>query len=92
MDRPITRHELAAALITVLRRHGIANAQAAIEVLGPPHYTVRLFGVILSDDVKPVLTQQLARTTGRLHPTVGDMWILTEDESAALLQTLRNDA
>ena len=76
-----TRHELTAALIGVLHRHGIANAEGAIEVLGPPNYMVRLFGVILSDAVKPILAPQLARATGRLHPTVADVWILTEAES-----------
>jgi hypothetical protein len=88
MDRAITRHEVAAALISVLRGHGVANAEEAIEVLGPPNYMVRLFGVILSDAVKPILAPQLARATGRLHPTVGDVWILTEAESLALLGAL----
>ncbi len=46
MDRPVTRDQLTAALLGALRRLGIANAQAAVDVLGPPDYSVRLFGVI----------------------------------------------
>jgi hypothetical protein len=88
MTGSITRSELAAALVGLLRRQGITDTQAAIEVLGPPHYTVRLFAVILADHAKPILAEQLARTTGRLHPTVGDVWILTEHECAALIRTL----
>ena len=88
MNRPVTRHELVAALVSALRRHGVETAQPAIEVLSPPHHTARLFGVVLSGDVKFILAQQLARITGRLHPTVGEMWVVTEAESAALIQAL----
>ena len=90
MDRAISHHELTAVLIAVLRRHGIANTERAVEVLGRPDPAVRVFGVILSDAVKPLLATPLARATGRLHPTVGDVWILTETETAALLMALRS--
>jgi hypothetical protein len=91
MNRPVTRHELAAALVRVLHSRGIANAQRAIEVLGPPHHTVHLFGIILSEPAKPVLTEQLKRATGRFHASAGDVWILSEDESAALIHALQGN-
>jgi hypothetical protein len=90
MDRAITHHEITNALIAVLRRHGIVNTDGAVKVLGPPDYAVRLFGVILSDCVKPLLASHFARATGRLHATVGDVWILTDSETATLLGYLRN--
>jgi len=88
MNCPIPPHELAAALLSALRRHGGKIGHPAIEVLSLSHHTACVFGVVLSGDVKYVLTRHLARITGRLHPTVGEMWVLNEAESAALLRTL----
>lgn len=89
MDQAVTRHELSAALVRLLQRNSIASPESAVEILGPPHYTVRLFGIILSERAKPVLTEDLMQVTRRLHPTVADMWLLTEREGAALVQALQ---
>ena len=91
MDRPVTRHELSTAIVRLLQRNGIASPESAVEILGPPHYTVRLFGIILSERAKPVLTEELMQITGRLHPTVADMWLVTERDAAALVQTLQRN-
>ena len=89
MDRPVTRHELSSALARLLERSAVASPESAIEVLGPPHESVRLFGILLSERARPAVTAELVQITGRLHPTVADMWLLTERDSAALIQALQ---
>jgi hypothetical protein len=86
------RRELFTALAGSLRRNGIPNPECAIEVLGPPHYTVRLFGIILSERANAVLMPTLMEITGRLHPTIADVWLLSEQESAALIRALRGNS
>jgi hypothetical protein len=91
MDRPVTRHELFTAIVRLLQRNRIASPERAVEILGPPHYTVRLFGIILSERAKPVLTEESMQITERLHPTVADMWLLTERDAAALVHAIQRN-
>jgi len=86
MDPTVTRRGLFDALVRFLQIKGIASPEGAIEVLGPPHQSVCLFAIILSERAKPVLCVELMQLTGRLHPTIADVWLLTERESVALLQ------
>jgi hypothetical protein len=90
MNSPVTRYDLVTALFGVLHRHSVASQQSAVEVISPLDHSVRVFGIILSEQVKPILVAPLAITTGRRRPTVGDMWILTEAQGAALVRALRN--
>ena len=85
----MTRHELLTVLADSLHRNGISDPEGTIEVLGPPHYTVQLFGIILSQRASALLTPALMDITGRLHPTIADVWLLSEQESAALIRALR---
>lgn len=86
MDRPVTRHELYAALGRLLHRKGVEHPEHTVQVLGEAFDGVRLFAIILSGPAKTTLTHHLSRVTGRLHPTVADMWLLDESESLALIQ------
>jgi hypothetical protein len=89
MHSPVTRYDLAAAILGVLSRHGISSARSPVEVLSPLDHAPRLFGIILADDVKPVFARELAIMTGWRPQTIADMWILTEAQSATLIHALR---
>ena len=84
----MTRRELFAALADALQRNGIQEPARAIEVLGPPDPAVLVFGVILSEPAKTLLTPALIEVTRRLHTTIADVWLLSGQESAALIQSL----
>ena len=84
----MTRRELFAALADALQRNGIQDPVRAVEVLAPPHPAVPVFGVILSEPAKRLLTPALMEVTRRLHPTIADVWLLSGPESAALIQSL----
>jgi len=86
----VTRYELFTAIAESLQRDNIPNPVGAIDILGPPHESVPLFAIMLSERARPTVTGALMRITGRLHPTVADMWLLTERESAALIQALQS--
>jgi hypothetical protein len=90
MHFPVTRYDLAAAILSVLDRRGISSAKSSVEVLSPLDHAARLFGIILADHVKPVLAPELAIMTGWRRPPVGDMWILTESQRATLIHALRH--
>jgi hypothetical protein len=86
MERPVTRHELAAAIIHILAVNGMADPEDAVQVLGSPVDSNQLFAVIPSDRAKVVLEDVLMRVTGHRHPTAGDLWILDEAQSLALIE------
>ena len=84
----MTRRELFAALADALQRNGIQDPIPAVEVLGPPDHAVPVFGIILSEPAKTLLTPALMEVTRRLHPTIADVWLLSGAESAALIESL----
>jgi hypothetical protein len=90
MERSVTRHDLAKALIHILEASGVSNPQDAVEVLGSPGNGAHLFVVIPSPRAKVVLMEKLMRITGYRHPTAGDVWILDEAQSLALIQMARD--
>ena len=87
----MTRYELFTAIAESLQRDNIPNPVGAIDILGPPRESVPLFAIMLSERARPTVTGALMRITGRLHPTVADMWLLTERESAALILALETE-
>jgi hypothetical protein len=86
MERTVTRHDLASALIHILETHGVLHPEDAVEVLGSPGNGTRLFVVVPSHRAKVVLVEKLMRVTGYRHPTAGDIWILDQAQSAALIR------
>ena len=86
----MTRYELFTAIAESLQKDNIPSPLGAIDILGPPHESVPVFAIMLSERAGPTVTAALMRITGRLHPTVADMWLLTERESAALIHTLKS--
>jgi len=64
MDRPVTRDQLTAALLGALRRHGIANAQAAVPTLlrSLDADGIRVAGLTMRE---PSLDDVFMRYTGR---------------------------
>jgi hypothetical protein len=86
MERTVTRHDLALALIHILAANGVPDFVDAVEVLGSPGNGVRLFGLILSERAKAALGEKLMAVTGHRHPTAGEVWILDEAQSLALIR------
>ena len=89
MERTVTRHDLASAIIHILTANGVPNPEDAVEVLGSPGHGTQLFALIPSARAKVVLEEKLMRITGHRHPTAGDVWILDEAQSLALIQRLQ---
>jgi hypothetical protein len=85
MERSVTRHDLSSALIHILEANGVASPGDAVEVLGSPGNDVRLFALIPSQRAKVALGETLMRITGHRHPTAGNLWILNEAQSLALI-------
>jgi hypothetical protein len=86
MERTVTRHDLASALIHILEINGVLHPADAVEVLGSPGNGTRLFVVVPSHRAKVVLAEKLMKVTGYRHPTAGDIWILDQAQSSALIQ------
>ena len=86
MERAVTRHDLAKALIHILEASGVSNPQDAVEVLGSPGNGTHLFVLIPSERAKAVLDAELMNITGHRHPTAGEIWILDEAQSLALIR------
>ena len=86
MERTVTRHDLASALIHILEAKGVPDPEDAVEVLGSPGNGTHLFVVIPSERGKAALEAELMNITGHRHPTAGDIWILDEAQSLALIQ------
>jgi hypothetical protein len=86
MGRIVTRHDLASAIKHFLAASGVSNPEDAVQVLGSPGNGTRLFAVIPSERAKEPLEEVLMSVTGHRHPTAGDVWILDEAQSLALIQ------
>jgi len=86
MERTVTRHDLASAITHILSANAVPNAEDAVQVLGTPGNGTRLFAVIPSERAKTALEEVLMSITGHRHPTAGDVWILDEAQSLALIQ------
>jgi hypothetical protein len=87
MERSVTRHDLALALIHILAANGVPDPEDAVEILGSPGNGAHLFVVIPSPRAKVVLVEKLMRIAGYRRPTTGDVWILDQAQSLALIQT-----
>ena len=87
MERTVTRHDLSSALIHILEANGVPDPEDAVEVLGSPGNGAHLFVVIPSPRAKGVLVEKLMRIAGYRRPTTGDVWILDQAQSLALIQT-----
>ncbi len=90
MERAITRHDLASAIIHILEANGVPHPEDAVEVLGSPGDGTRLFVLIPSERARVAMEEELMRITGHRHPTAGDVWILDEAQSLALIEKARN--
>ena len=86
MERTVTRHNLASAIIHILTANGVPKPEDAVEILGSPGNGTRLFALIPSERAKAALGEELMAVTGHRHPTAGDVWILDEAQSLALIQ------
>jgi hypothetical protein len=90
MERSVTRHDLAKALIHILEANGVPDPEDAVEVLGSPGNGTRLFVLVPSERAKVVLEEELMSITGHRHPTAGEVWILDEAQGLALIQIAEN--
>ena len=86
MERTVTRHDLASAIIRMLAANGVPNAEDAVEVLGSPGNGTRLFALIPPERAKAALGGKLMAVTGHRHPTAGKVWTLDEAQSLALIR------
>jgi hypothetical protein len=86
MERTVTRHDLASAINHILTANAVPNPEDAVQVLGSPGNGTRLFVLIPSERAKVALEEVLMSITGHRHPTAGDVWILDEAQSLALIQ------
>jgi len=64
----------------------VASPGDAVEVLGSPGDGARLFALVPSERAKLALADDLMKITGRRHPTAGDIWILDDAQSLALIE------
>jgi hypothetical protein len=90
MERNVTRHDLASALVRILAANCVLDPEDAVEVLGSPGNGTRLFVLVPSERAKAVLAEELMGITGHRHPTAGEVWILDEAQSLALIQIARD--
>jgi len=86
MERTVTRYDLSSALIHLLEAKGVADPSNAVEVLGSPTYVLAVLVLIPAERAKLALEEELMRVTGHRHPTAGDVWILDEAQSLALIE------
>jgi hypothetical protein len=86
MERTVTRHDLASAFSHILQANGVPDPEDAVEALGSQGNGTRLFVLIPSERAKVALEEKLMSITGHRHPTAGDVWILDEAQSLALIQ------
>ena len=63
MERTVTRHDLASALIHILEANGVPHPENAVEVLGSPGNGTQLFVVIPSERAKVALVEKLMKIT-----------------------------
>jgi hypothetical protein len=86
MERTVTRQELVAALVHILVANDVPDPQDAVEVLWSPGNGTRLFVIIPNERAKAALGEDLMRITGHRLPNAGEIWILDEAQSLALIQ------
>ena len=86
MERTVTRHDLALALVHILEASAVPNPEDAVEVMVSPGNGVRLFVLIPSEQAKMALGEKLMGVTGHRHPNAGEIWILDEAQSLALIE------
>jgi hypothetical protein len=86
MERAVTRQELASALVQILEANAVPNPEDAVEVMVSPGNGARLFVLIPSERAKVALQEELMGITGHRHPNAGEIWILDEVQSLALIQ------
>ncbi len=86
MERTVTRRDLASALVHILQVNSVPDPEDAVEVLGSPGNGTRLFVLIPSERARAVLEEELMAVTGHRHPTAGEVWILDEPQSLALIR------
>jgi hypothetical protein len=82
----IIRRQLSAALVHLLQARGVENPETAVQVLGRPYSGVPIYAVVLNGSSRTIVIDVLRQITGRLHPTVADMCVLTEQEALDLIQ------
>jgi hypothetical protein len=85
MERTVTRQELVAALVHILAANDVPDPRDAVEVLWSPGNGTRLFVLIANEQAKAALGKDLMRITGHRHPNAGEIWILDEAQSLALI-------
>jgi hypothetical protein len=86
MELTVTRHDLSSALIHLLEAKGVVDPTTAVQVLGSPTYGLEVLVVIPADRARLALGEELMRATGSRHPTAGDLWILDQGQSLALIK------
>jgi hypothetical protein len=86
MELTVTRHDLSSALIRLLEAKGVADPASALEVLGSPTYGLDVLVLIPAERARLALGETLVRVTGNPHPTTGNLWILDQGQSLALIK------
>ena len=86
MELTVTRCDLSSALIHLLEAKGVADAATAVEVLGSPTYGLDVLVLIPAERAQLALGETLMRVTGHRHPTAGNLWILDQSQSLALIK------
>ena len=86
MERTVTRRDLTTALVHILVANDVPDPQDAVEVLVSPGNGTRLFLLIPNEPAKGALGEELMKITGHRHPNAGEIWILDEAQSLALIQ------
>jgi hypothetical protein len=69
-----------------LNAKGVADPRNAVQVLGAQTYGLDVLVLIPAERARLALGDELMRVTGHRHPTAGDVWILNEVQSLALVK------
>ena len=86
MPLTITCWALSCALIHLLDAKGVADPSNAVQVLGAPTYGLDVLVLIPAERAQLALGETLMRVTGHRHPTAGNLWILDQSQSLALIK------
>jgi len=90
MEWSVTRHDLASAINRILSANAVPSPEDAVQVLAAPGNGTRLFAVIPAARAKFALEEVLMRITGHRHSVPGDVWILDEAQSQALIRIVED--